>query len=286
MSLQIDPDIKLVDVIGLEDAKEVLSQRLEDYINFKDKLKHPPSKGILMFGYPGTGKTMLANATINEYGKVGNVFFQIVGVSELTEHVGTTEPKIAAYFDTLRRRAEGKVIVLLMDEADQIIPKKTCNQASGAIVSERISALLKELDGLENKNRDVFIIATTNHPGRIEEAFLRSGRIDEHIKVDLPTDEQRKMLIKKYLGHIPGCMIADRIDNIADNTKKWTGADYRKLGSKLEIKYYKNREDNTLYQLDASDIAETVSKVNKQRKLNFKTFEDEYRKFMDAQATV
>lgn len=278
--MDIDPNIKLDDVIGLDDAKEVLRERLVDYFKFKDKLKYPPSKGLLLYGYPGTGKTMLVNAAVNSLDNP-NIFFRIVEVNELTAYVGTTEAKVSDYFKALRKRAKDKDIVLLMDEIDQIIPRKTSNLGQRAIVSERISALLKEIGGLENKNNNVFIIGTTNHPGWIEEAFVRSGRIDEHIKVDLPTDEQRRQLITKYIGHIPHCVSANIVDTILGGTPKWTGADYKRLGSKLDMRYQKKVSENPEYYLNASDITTIVSEVSKQRIANFKKFEDEYASYMN-----
>lgn len=279
--MEIDPDIKFDDVIGLDDAKEILRERLVDYFKFKDKLKYPPSKGLLLYGYPGTGKTMLVNAVVNELANP-NIMFRIVECSELTAYVGTTEAKVNSYFEALRKKAEGRDIVLLMDEMDQIVPKKTSNIGQRAIVSERISALLKEIDGLENKNKNVFIIGTTNHPGWLEEAFVRSGRIDEHIKVDLPTDEQRRKLIKKYIEHIPNCVSTNLIESVLIGTTRWTGADYRRLGYKLDIKYQKNMSKDSTYYLSASDILIVLSEINKQRKVNFKVFEDEYKKYMNA----
>lgn len=271
--MQIDTTITLNDVIGLDDAKTILKERLVDYIQFKDMLKYSPSHGILLYGYPGTGKTMLVIATMNSF-KNPQIMFEIVESDTLTGDVSTTEKKVRTYFKNVRDRAQGKTIVLLMDEVDQLIPRKF-SQGVGGIITARISAILKELDGIEEKNKNIYIIATTNHPNKIEPAFLRSGRIDDSIKVELPNEDERMLLLEKYLGHIPGCTSWDNvIIPMAAYTEGWTGADYKKLAGKLELQYHIQSTP-----LETTTIIKIVSEVNKQRKKNYEIFAKEYRHY-------
>ncbi len=278
--MQIDKSITLSDVIGCDDAKKVLIERLSDYFKYKDKLKSKPSKGVLLYGYPGVGKTMLVQAAMNSLGN-SNVYFRIVSSSDITAYVGTTEDKIKKFLKECRKKAKGKDIVLLMDEVDQLIPKKTSAQGQGAIVSERISALLRELDGIESNNNNIFIIATTNHPGKVEEAFLRSGRIDEHIYVGLPDEDERQLLVIKYMGYIPGFESFDNIEIVAKDTPEWTGADYKRLGNKLELEQLKQGSA-----LRLETIMRVFSEVDKQRKRNFKFFEAEYKQYRENQQHI
>lgn len=272
----IEP-VKLDDVVGLDEAKTVLKRRLVTYFKFKEQLKSEPGKGILIYGYPGTGKTYLIKAVLGDMNS-SNIFIKEVSTSDITGYVGTTSGKISEFFKKLKSDANSKDIVLILDEVDQMIPKKESNQAQGAIVSERISSLLREIDGLSDNGR-IFLLCTTNHPGRIEEAFLRSGRIDEHIEAKLPTDDERRLLIKKYLGHLN--LKEESTEAIIKHTERWTGADYKKLGGKLEIRFLEGKETDTSYNLSNDEIVKTVQSVNKHRILNFSLFENEYRNYRE-----
>ncbi len=139
---------------------------------------------------------------------------------------------------------------------------------------------ISRLDGLENNNDGIFIIATTNHPGKIEDTFLRSGRIDRHVQVDLPDWELRLALGLKYLKHIPGLVVnhnAYNIASIAEHTEGWTGADFKRLGSELEMEQLKQNKP-----LSVEQVTLVYSQVKNERKGNFKTFEAEYKQYREA----
>ncbi len=271
--VNIDKSIKMSDVIGLKDVKELLKERLHTYFKYKDKMPNS-KKGMLLYGYPGTGKTMVVIAMMNNLDDK-KVLCKIVDTSDITVHVGSTSKAVKKYFQDLRKEANGRDIVLLMDEADEILPIKNPDKA---INTERVSAILRELDGIENDNKNIFIICTTNHPTRIEPAMLRSGRIDDHIRVNLPNDVERLELITHYLKDIPGC--EKYFLDICFGTPKWTGADYKKLQTELCLQYLMGKDkDGENYQVTPDIIVKMVNRVGKSRKTNFKKFEAEYKAY-------
>lgn len=273
MTINNIKNIKLKDVVGLEDVKELLKERLHIYFKYKDQMPNS-KKGILLYGYPGTGKTMVVIAMLNNLDST-KVLCKIVSTGDLTAHVGTTDIKVRQYFEDLRKEANGRDIVLLMDEADEILPTKG---DKSVIANERVAAILRELDGIENNNKDIFIICTTNHPIRIEPAMLRSGRIDDHIRVNMPNDIDRLKLIHQYLGTIPGCK--KYFEDIMIGTPRWTGADYKKLQTEIQLQYLMGKDKyGETFQVTPEIIIKMVNRVMKSRKVNFKKFENEYKEY-------
>lgn len=262
-------NINFNDIVGNDEAKEMLTTRLQAFLEFREQLDSP-SKGILLYGYPGTAKTMMAIALVNTI-DTSKALCKIVTADELTMHVGTTAAKVKSFFAALRREAGDRAIILILDEADEIL---TVKGDKSVIANERVSAILRELDGMENNETDIYIIATTNHPLMIEPAMLRSGRIDTSIKTELPTDLERKELLIKYCNNIPG--VSGQIDHIWQFTYKWTGADYKKLSNELKIKYLIGKKTNPEYILTPEEIVKTYSLITKQRSQNFAKFEAEY----------
>ncbi len=271
-SIEIDETIHFSDIIGHTDVKKILERRLSIYLKYKDLLPGA-SKGILMYGLPGVGKTMLVIAALNNIDR-SKVLCKIVTSSDLTEHVSSTSKKVQNFFEVTRKEANGRDIVLLFDEADEIVPAKG---EKSVIANERVSAILRELDGIEKKNKGLFIIMTTNHPARIEPAMLRSGRVDYHVKINPPTDEERLLLVKKYLGDIPGC--EPHIESIARYIPQWTGADISKLRNELMHEYFIGKDKDANYKLNAKAVSEVLTLVNRFRNHNFKKFEKEYAKY-------
>lgn len=266
--MKIDKTIKITDVIGLDDAKEALTTRLQAFFKYRHLLKGA-SKGILLYGYPGTAKTMLSIAVLNTLDE-DTVYTELVTADKLTEHVGSTSAKVKEFFKQIQSQAHGRNVVLVLDEADEIL---TVKGDKSVIANERVSAMLRELDGMETDNENIYIIATTNHPMKIEPAMLRSGRIDCHIKIDLPNDEQRIQMIDVYCK-TPGIDVMK--DFIWKYSQGWTGADYKNLGNELLIKYLTNKESNPDVILTPLEITHIFNWISKYRKMNFAKFEKEY----------
>lgn len=149
--------------------------------NFKRVGLHAPA-GVLLFGPPGCGKTLVAKAVSNE--SRAN-FISIKGPELLNKYVGESEKAVRQLFKRARASAP---CVIFFDELDSLCPKRGSENNSS---SERVvNQLLTEMNGLEERG-DVFIIAATNRPDIIDPAMLRPGRLDKLLYVPLPTKSDR-----------------------------------------------------------------------------------------------
>lgn len=211
------------DVGGLDEAKQILQETVEwpiKYPNLFKALNAKPPKGILLYGLPGTGKTLLAKALAHE--SQAN-FISIKGPELISKWVGESEKAVREIFHKARQAAPS---IIFMDEIDSIAPMRSNNDTSQ--VTERVvSQLLTELDGLESL-KDVVVIAATNRPDIIDPALMRAGRFSKHIEVGLPNADSRKLIFKIHLKKRP---IADDVDinTLAASMEGKTGADIQVL---------------------------------------------------------
>ncbi|WP_338600933.1 CDC48 family AAA ATPase [Sulfolobus tengchongensis] len=235
------PKVKWEDIGGLEEAKQQLREAVEWPLKFPEmfeKLGIRPPKGILLFGPPGTGKTMLAKAVATESGAN---FIAIRGPEILSKWVGESEKAVREIF---RRARQTAPCVIFFDEIDSIAPMRGFAHDSG--VTERIvNQLLAEMDGIQQLNR-VVVIAATNRPDILDPALLRPGRFDRLIYVPPPDEKARLEILKIYTKTLP----IDSNINLEELAKKlegYTGADIEALTREatmkvLRQKYYKCME--------------------------------------------
>lgn len=253
----IRKDITFADIIGLQEGKDRLIKRLKTHYKYKSELiemGYKPSQGMLLFGIPGTGKSMLAEAATNELLR-NNPDIEVRNMSAhklMSHQVGKTSEKISELFNEFRiiNEVDNKDIVLVMDEIDSIIPKR--GKGSSVLTAERISALLAEIGGIFDMG-GIYIIGTTNRPWDIDPAFFRSGRIEDAIHVRPPNEEERRLLWHKYVSSkIP---IDIRIDHskVLIYTKGYTGSDFAAIGREL---FLIHKERNS--EIKAEDIAKLM----------------------------
>merc|ERR1739838_955511 len=147
----------------------------------------PPASGILLFGPPGCGKTLLAKAIAN---KGGLNFISVKGPELLNMYVGESERAVRKTFERAR---SSQPCVIFFDEFDSMCPKRGAseNKATTRVVNQ----LLTELDGIEDR-RQVFVIGATNRIDIIDKAVLRTGRLDKKLYVPLPTAEDRVKILR------------------------------------------------------------------------------------------
>ena len=150
--------------------------------------------GVLLYGPPGCGKTLVAKAVSNE--SKAN-FISIKGPELLNKYVGESEKAVRQLFKRARASAP---CVIFFDELDSLCPRRGSENNSS---SERVvNQLLTEMDGLDER-RDVFVIAATNRPDIIDPAMLRPGRLDKLLYVPLPTLEDRHQILKTLTRSLP-----------------------------------------------------------------------------------
>ena len=193
------PDVKWEDVGGLDNIKEELKEAIEWPLKYSEifkKLNTNPPKGILLFGEPGTGKTLLAKAAANESGVN---FISVKGSSLISKYIGDSEKAIREIFKIAKQAAP---TILFLDEVDSIMPQRGLG-SNDAHVSERmISQFLVEMDGIEEL-KGVVVLAATNRIDLIDAALLRSGRFDLLLQLPKPDEKTRKEIFEIHTRHKP-----------------------------------------------------------------------------------
>lgn len=213
------PNVKWDDVGGLTDVKQELIEAVEW------PLKHPeafsrlgvkPPKGVLIYGAPGTGKTMLAKAVANE--SDAN-FILVKGPELLSKWVGESEKAIREVFKKARQTSP---TIIFFDEIDSIAPKRGGSGGEGHVTERVVNQMLTEMDGLEGM-RDIVIIASTNRPDIIDSALLRPGRFDRIILTPVPDQKTREEIFKVHTSSIP--LEGVDISELAKKSENYVGAD-------------------------------------------------------------
>lgn len=254
------PNISWNDIGGLESVKTELQELVQYPVEHPDKfLKFgmTPSKGVLFYGPPGCGKTLLAKAIANE---CQANFISIKGPEMLTMWFGESEANVREVFDKARQAAP---CVLFFDELDSIAKSRGGSVGDAGGAADRvINQILTEMDGMSNK-KNVFIIGATNRPDIIDSAILRPGRLDQLIYIPLPDDKSRIQILKANLRKSPVAKDVD-LTYIARVTKGFSGADLTEICQRAcklairecieaEIRAERERRDNADVAMDDDD---------------------------------
>jgi SpoVK/Ycf46/Vps4 family AAA+-type ATPase len=217
------------DVIGLYEVKKAVKDTVEVPFLHPDLAKKYGIKsvnGILLFGPPGAGKTMMMKAVESEL--QGVTMLELSGSEISNEGIERATATIKELFNRARENAPA---IVFIDEIDGIAPKKEGASEMGIQVT---TELLQQMDGLKELS-NVVVIAATNNPENLDPALLRPGRLDKLIFVKPPTAQQRGEMFKKYLSDVP---TSDDINyaNLGSQTKGYTGADIENVcrGAKTE----------------------------------------------------
>lgn len=215
------PNVKWEDIGGLQTIKQELKEAVEWPLKHGATFRRlgvRPPRGILLYGPPGCGKTLLAKAVSNE---AESNFILVKGPELISKWVGDSEKGIREIFKKARQSAP---TIIFFDEIDAIAPRRGMGMSGGTNVTERVvNQLLTEMDGLEDMT-DVVVIAATNRPDIIDPGLLRPGRFDRIVLVSPPDKGARKEIFKVHLAKMPLCKDVD-IDIIVEKTENYVGAD-------------------------------------------------------------
>ncbi len=205
------PDITYADIGGLESQIESIQDAVElPYLNKERFLDYslPPPKGVLLYGPPGCGKTLIAKAVANSLAKavankegdedVRSYFLNIKGPELLNKYVGETERQIRLIFQRAKEKSdEGVPVIVFFDEMDSLFRTRGTGVSSD-VESTIVPQLLSELDGVESL-KNVIVIGASNREDLIDPAILRPGRLDVKVKIDRPGPEAAKKIFDIYL---------------------------------------------------------------------------------------
>lgn len=236
------PDVKWEDVGGLENIKQDLKEAIEWPLKYSDVFKKAntnPPKGILLYGAPGTGKTLLAKSVANESGVN---FISVKGPSLVSMYVGESERAIRQIF---KKAKQASPAILFFDEIDSITPRRSSSSTDSQVIGRMMSQFLTEMDGIEEL-KGVVVLAATNRLDLIDEAILRSGRFDLLLELSVPDEKTREEIFKIHTKNKPLTKDVD-LKNLAKETEDMVGSDIELICRKAAmaaIREYINRNQD------------------------------------------
>ena len=248
------PDVSYSDIGGLDDQIDMIADAVElPYLHHDLFAEHqlPAPKGILLYGPPGCGKTLIAKAVANSLARkvadaIGedkghSYFINIKGPELLNKYVGETERRIRTIFQRAREKSEeGWPVIVFFDEMDSMFRTRGSGVSSD-MESTIVPQLLAEIDGVDGL-RNVIVIGATNREDLIDPAILRPGRLDVKIRIERPDERAAAQIMARYLtADLP---IADG-ENVADMITATVGEMYRDdpINHFLEVTYVNGEKE-------------------------------------------
>jgi transitional endoplasmic reticulum ATPase len=235
-------DEEKLDDVGYDDiggCKKAMAQ-IREMIELP--LRHPtlfktlgvkPPRGVLLYGPPGSGKTLIARAVANE---TGAFFFLINGPEIMSKMAGEAESNLRKAFEEAEKNAPA---IIFIDEIDSIAPKR--DKTNGEVEKRIVSQMLTLMDGMKGRGQ-VVVIGATNRPNSIEAALRRFGRFDRELDIGVPDDNGRLEILRIHTKNMK--LGADvKLEDIASNTHGFVGADLAQLCTEAALTCIREKMD-------------------------------------------
>jgi len=235
-------DEEKLDDVGYDDiggCKKAMAQ-IREMIELP--LRHPqlfktlgvkPPRGVLLYGPPGSGKTLIARAVANE---TGAFFFLINGPEIMSKMAGEAESNLRKAFEEAEKNAPA---IIFIDEIDSIAPKR--DKTNGEVEKRIVSQMLTLMDGMKGRGQ-VVVIGATNRPNTIEAALRRFGRFDRELDIGVPDDNGRLEIMRIHTKNMK--LAADvKLEDIASNTHGFVGADLAQLCTEAALQCIREKMD-------------------------------------------
>ena len=223
------PQVTYEDIGGMKDEIQKVREMIElplRHPEIFEKLGVEAPKGVLLYGTPGTGKTLIAKAVANESSAH---FISISGPEIMSKFYGESEARVREIFKEAREKAPS---IVFIDEIDSIAPKR--EEVTGEVERRVVSQLLALMDGLEARGK-VIVIAATNRPNAIDPALRRPGRFDREIEIKVPNKKGRSEILQIHTRHMPLTPEVD-LERLSSITHGFVGADLEGLCKEAAMK--------------------------------------------------
>merc|ERR1719149_224065 len=244
-------DEEKLDDVGYDDIGGCKKQMAQIREMIELPLRHPalfktlgvkPPRGVLLYGPPGSGKTLIARAVANE---TGAFFFLINGPEIMSKMAGEAEGNLRRAFEEAEKNAPA---IIFIDEIDSIAPKR--DKTNGEVERRIVSQMLTLMDGMKGRGQ-VVIIGATNRPNTIDQALRRFGRFDRELDIGVPDDNGRLEVLRIHTKNmkLAPCV---KLEDLASNTHGFVGADLAQLGTEAALQCIREKMD--LIDLDEETI--------------------------------
>ena len=251
---------------GLDNQLNEILNLINLQLNYTELFKTfnvKPTKGILLFGPPGTGKTSLIRHISNN---LSIPILLLNGTDLSSPFHGEPEINLRNVFNHARSLTTYKAIIIVIDEIDSLCPSRESNNNS-EVENRVVATLLTELDGIQSTTENtpsIFLIGATNRPNALDNALRRPGRLDREIEIPIPDQLSRYKILKSLINNIPNKITEEELQTISSKSHGFVGADLSSLIQLSSIKAINKLISNTVKSepnLDYEDVVDNLPNV-------------------------